>query len=284
VRSAVDDLGVTCSIPEQPRRIVSLVPNLTEVLWWWHLAPRVIGVTDYCTAPPHAFDHAERLRGTKNPDVRRILELGPDLVVANEEENRELDVRRLREAGVSVYVTRVRTVRDAAEALRRLSAAVGVGDAGIALRQAILRALDGLRRDRRPVRAVCPIWRDGPDRGADETWWLVGDETFAGDLLQQTGFALRLGEEQLPARYPRATLAAMDPTSLEVALLPDEPYAFGARDAAVFRAQGVRVRHLDGSALTWWGPRTPHAIADLGRLSRQLAGRRRRTLPNRQSP
>lgn len=282
MRPVVDDLGVDATIPARPRRIVSLVPNLSEVLWWWHLADRVVGVTDYCTAPPHAFDHAERVRGTKNPDVRRIVALRPDVVVANEEENRELDVRRLREAGLAVYVTRVRTVTDAADSLQRLAAALGVAAAGVGLRQSILRALDGVRPHRRPVRAVCPIWRDGPDRGADETWWLVGDATFAGDLLARSGFELRLGEEPIPARYPRATLAAMRPEHLEVALLPDEPYAFGPDDAAVFRAHDVRVRHLDGSALTWWGPRTPHALADLDRLARQLAGPRRRLVA--QSP
>ena len=285
MRSIVDDLGLDGDVPDRPQRIVSLVPNLSEVLWWWHLAPQVVGVTDYCTAPPRAFDHAERLRGTKNPDIRRVIALRPDVVVANEEENRELDVRRLREAGCTVYVTRVRTVRDAADTLERLAAALGVAGAGTALRQTILRALEGVRTQQRNLRTVCPIWRDGPDRGAEEAWWLVGDATFAGDLLTQTGFELVLGQEPVPARYPRATLAALAPEALEVALLPDEPYAFGAQDAEVFRAHGVRVRHLDGSALTWWGPRTPHAIADLARLARQLAGPRRRVVrPSLQSP
>jgi ABC-type Fe3+-hydroxamate transport system substrate-binding protein len=270
MRTVVDDLGAEVRVPERPRRLVSLVPNLSETLWWWHLADRVVAVTDHCVAPPRAFDHAVRVRGTKNPDVPAIVALGPDLVIANEEENRELDVRRLREAGITVYVTRVRTVRDAAEALGRLGDAVGVAGAGMGLRHALLRALDQRRPPARELRTVCPIWRDGDHRGANETWWLVGGETFAGDLLVRCGFQPAL-EEIAEGRYPRIRLGALAEGDPAVVLLPDEPYAFAPSDAEVFAGWQARVRYLDGTALTWWGPRTPHALGDLSRLARQLA-------------
>lgn len=87
-----DDLGHPVPLGRDPRRIVSLVPNLTETLWWWHLGDRVVGATEWCVAPPHGFPNAVRVRGTKNPDTAAIVDLAPDLVVANQEENRELDV------------------------------------------------------------------------------------------------------------------------------------------------------------------------------------------------
>ncbi len=270
MHTVVDDLGAEVRVPERPQRLVSLVPNLSETLWWWHLADRVVAVTDHCVAPPRAFDDARRVRGTKNPDVSAIIDLAPDLVVANEEENRELDVRRLREAGLAVYVTRVRTVRDAAEALGRLGAAVGVPAAGMGLRHALLRALDQRRPPARAVSAACPIWRDGDHRGDDETWWLVGGDTFAGDLLDRCGFRPAL-PEIADGRYPRLRLGALADADPDVVLLPDEPYAFAAQDAEVFARWRARVRYLDGTALTWWGPRTPHALGDLSRSARQLA-------------
>lgn len=265
----VDDLGRTVEVPEDPGRIVSLVPNLTETLWWWHLADRLVGVTTYCVAPPAAYRHAERVRGTKNPDVARIVALAPDLVVASEEENRAHDVAQLTEAGIAVYVTRVRTVRDAAESLGRLGVAVNRAASGSALRQSLLRALDQARLPATPPSFVCPIWRDGDHRGDAETWWLVGGDTFAGDLLVRSGFRPALAG-QAEARYPRHRLAALAEACPDVVLLPDEPYAFGDGDAEVFAAWPARVRHLDGTALSWWGPRTPSAIGDLARLARQL--------------
>ena len=275
MRELTDDLGRTVAVPDEPPRIVSLVPNLSETLWWWGLADRIVGVTEYCVAPPGAYRSAERVRGTKNPDVARVIELAPDLVVANEEENRERDVTRLADAGLAVYVTRVRTVRDAAESLGRLGLAVGRPGAGGALRQSLLRALDQARPAAVAPRFVCPIWRDGDHRGEQETWWLVGGDTFAGDLLVSSGFVPAM-EGQAEARYPRHELHALAAAGPDVVLLPDEPYAFGDADAEVFASWPARVRHLDGSALSWWGPRTPTAIGDLSRLARQLARPRRR--------
>ena len=91
-----DDLGTPVALPEPPRRIVSLVPSLTEALA--DAVPgALVGATDWCTHP--ADLDVTRVRGTKNPDLRAVLGLEPDLVVANKEENRELDVRRLRDRG-----------------------------------------------------------------------------------------------------------------------------------------------------------------------------------------
>jgi len=279
VTAVVDDLGERVTVLGAPHRIVSLVPNLSEVLWWWGLADDVVAVTDYCVAPPRSFSSAARIRGTKNPDVRRIIDLAPDLVVANEEENRERDVRRLREAGIPVYVTRVRGVHDAARSFERLGEVVGQHAAGVRLAAALRRACASTTTHGPRLEAICPIWRDGAQRGDDETWWVVGRDTFAADLLSTAGFDVRTATDAgdaVPQRYPRAhlsTLAAIDP---DVVLLPDEPYAFQADDVEVFTTWRAAVRALDGTALTWWGPRTPTAIGDLDRLRRQL-GRVRRS-------
>lgn len=240
----VDDLGAPVTVPDEPGRIVSLVPNLSEVLATWGLADRVVGVTDWCVAPARAFRRAVRVRGTKNPDVAGIRRLAPDIVLANEEENRELDVRRLRESGLAVYVTRVRTVAGAADTLRRL------GDV-----LAAPRAADALAHDLRavaagggqgPVPTLCPIWRD--------PWMVVGRDTFAGDLLARAGAEVWHPPDD--ARYPRIELEEARAAGVRLVLLPDEPYPFGASDRDAFDGWRARVRLIDGAALTWWGPRT----------------------------
>src|SRR6478609_1785503 len=112
-----DDLGADVPLRAPARRVVSLVPSLTEAIAT--SAPGVlVGATDWCTHP--ADLDVARVRGTKNPDLAAIRTLSPDLVVANQEENRELDVRRLRDAGVAVWVTRIETVEESLESMSRL--------------------------------------------------------------------------------------------------------------------------------------------------------------------
>ena len=252
-------------MPASPRRIVSLVPSLSETLWWYRLADRVVGVTDYCVAPPHGFPNARRVRGTKNPHVAAIVDLAPDLVIANEEENRELDVRRLREAGLAVYVNAPRTVVDAADSLAAIGEIVGAAEAGAGLRQDILRARQ--RADaRRPSRALttfCPIWKD--------PWMATGRDTYAADLLAMAGFATV--PDDPAGRYPTVTLEEMASRDVDAVLLPDEPYAFGESDRADFAGWRARVRRIDGTQLTWYGPRTPHALVELSRLAASVRNR-----------
>ena len=117
-RTVLDDLGGTVELPDGPvTRVVSLVPSLTEAI----AATRpesLVGATDWCTHPTDL--DVPRVRGTKNPDRAAVAALEPELVVCVQEENRELDVRRLREAGVPVWVGVVESVDDALRVLRTL--------------------------------------------------------------------------------------------------------------------------------------------------------------------
>src|SRR5919112_1665640 len=112
-----DDLGFAYDGLQPARRVESLVPSITEALASSH-PESLVGATDYCTHP--ASLSVARIRGTKNPDLAAIRELAPDVVIANKEENRELDVRRLRDAGVRVWVTDIETVPQAVASLGRV--------------------------------------------------------------------------------------------------------------------------------------------------------------------
>lgn len=252
---AVDDLGYDVPVVE-PRRVVSLVPSLTETLASWGLADRIVGATDWCVSPE--LPGVVRVRGTKNPDLSCIIDLAPDLVVANEEENRKVDVERLRAAGLAVYVTGPKSLDDVAVSLERLGVLIGVAEPAGRLAAEITDALGGEVPG--PLRTFCPVWRD--------PWIAVGTDTIAADLLGRCGF------EVIPdvPRYPRVELddiARLDP---DVVLLPDEPYEFGQVDMAEFAGWRAQVRLVDGAALTWWGPRTARAVRQFRMLARELLG------------
>ncbi|OQQ15086.1 cobalamin-binding protein [Streptomyces sp. M41(2017)] len=242
--------------PKGPR-VVSLVPSLTEAVAVT-LPGALVAATDWCTHP--AGLDVRRVGGTKNPDVDAVLRLAPDLVLANEEENREPDLTALRRAGVEVLVTEVRDVPGALRELDRVLRACGARGRPRWLDEAEAAWAGPPAPDRRRS-AVVPVWR--------RPWMVLGRDTFAGDVLA------RLGVDNLYAghadRYPRIPLAELTAASPDLAVLPDEPYRFTADDGPE-SFPDIPCALVDGRMLTWYGPSMAEAP---GRLSAALraAGR-----------
>ena len=243
-----DDLGADVPLGSPARRIVSLVPSLTEAVAG--SAPeRLVGATDWCTHP--ADLDVARVRGTKNPELAAIRALSPDLVVANQEENRELDVRRLRDAGVTVWVTRIETVEESLVSMSRLfTEALGLADPPWLVEARSLWATPAPRR----LSVAVPIWRD--------PWMVVGSPTYTDDLLTRAGLANVLAH--LDGRYPTVTPAEVDGAGADVVLLPDEPYVFSADDGP--EAFTTPTRLVSGRLLTWYGPAMVEAYAMLAAI------------------
>jgi ABC-type Fe3+-hydroxamate transport system substrate-binding protein len=253
-RTLTDDLGHAVQLPEVVARVVSLVPSLTEALAAT-CPERLVGATDWCTHPADLSARGvARVRGTKNPDLAAVAALRPDLVVANKEENRELDVRRMRERGIRVWVTDIETVPAAVASMRRLLREVlEVGeDPGwlVAAEQAWCGPVPPAT-----TRVVVPVWRD--------PWMVVGRPTFTADLLARAGF--EVSTAGVPGRYPAVELAALDdPAVADLVLLPDEPYVFTPADGPEAFSR-LPTRLVSGRLLTWYGPALVDARISLDR-------------------
>ncbi|MFI8168439.1 helical backbone metal receptor [Streptomyces sp. NPDC085931] len=234
-------------------RVVSLVPSLTEAVA--RSAPGVLaGATDWCTHPPDL--DVVRVGGTKNPKTDRIVSLAPDLVIANEEENREPDLAALRAAGLQVLVTEVRGVPQAFRALDRVLSACGVTARPRWLDEAE-ETWSALPPPEARRTAVVPVWR--------RPWMVLGRDTFAGDVLA------RLGVDHVhaahPERYPRIPLEELRAAAPDVVVLPDEPYRFTADDGPE-AFPGLACALVSGRHLTWYGPSLAEAPRVLGRALR----------------
>ncbi|MER6980315.1 helical backbone metal receptor [Streptomyces carpinensis] len=238
-------------------RVVSLVPSLTEAVA--ETLPGVlVGATDWCVRP--ADLDVVRVGGTKNPNVDRIVALAPDLVIANEEENRAPDLDALRAAGVEVLVTEVRDVPQAFRELARVLAACGAAGRPRWLDEAET-AWSQLPAPERRTSAIVPIWR--------RPWMVLGRDTFAGDVLA------RLGVGHLYARhaerYPRIPLEELRAAAPDVVVLPDEPYRFTAGDGPE-AFPGLPCALVSGRHLTWYGPslaEAPRALTEALRAARR---------------
>ena len=242
-RTEPDDQGTPVSLGPV-RRVVSLVPSLTEALAC--SAPGLlVGATDWCSHP--ADLDVTRIGGTKNPDVGRIIALAPDLVLANEEENRAPDLAALRAAGLAVWVTEVRTVDQALRSLdRMLVTACGLPRPGWLDRAWAAWSDSDSDSDvtgRGAVAAIVPIWR--------RPWMVLGRDTFAGDVLRRLG--VRNVYADHPDRYPAIPLEQLREAGADLVVLPDEPYLFTATDGPE-AFPGLPAALLSGRHLTWYGP------------------------------
>jgi ABC-type Fe3+-hydroxamate transport system substrate-binding protein len=247
-----DDLGNLVAVPDRVGRVVSLVPSLTETVA--SCSPRIlVGATDWCTHPADLA--VTRIGGTKNPDVAAILALAPDVVLANEEENRLEDLDALRAAGLAVWVTRVRHLTEALASLSRLlTLACRLPEP--AWLAAAAAAWDRIPAPADPAdrTAVVPIWR--------RPWMVLGRDTFAGDLLARLGVInLYEGHQE---RYPRIGIDQIRALRASLVVLPDEPYRFSASDGPE-AFPGDSTALVSGRHLTWYGPSLTEAPAVLGR-------------------
>ncbi|MET9345650.1 helical backbone metal receptor [Streptomyces termitum] len=233
-------------------RVVSLVPSLTEAVAV--SAPGVlVGATDWCSHPA-GLDVA-RIGGTKNPDVPAVLALRPDLVLANEEENRAPDLDALRAGGAEVLLTEVRTLDQGLAALADVVAACGAPrPRWLAEAEEAWAAVEPVGDG---IAAVVPIWR--------RPWMVVGRDTFAGDLLARLGVRNLYADH--PERYPKVPLDELNAAGPRLVVLPDEPYRFTADDGPE-AFPGAAAALVDGRMLTWYGPSLARAPRDLARALR----------------
>lgn len=239
------------------RRIVSLVPSLTELVAAWGLGGRLVGRTRYCVEPAWVVDRIPEVGGTKDPDLARLLALRPDLVLMECSENSRETAVALETARVPFLALDIHSVDACVRASRVLGWSLGCEAQGEATARRIQARLAVPPAPALP--AVVLLWRD--------PWVLAGDGTYLADLLRCSGFQA-LG----PSGYARLSdeaLAALDPDHV---FLPDDPYPFTAVDATDLRRllPQARFHAPDGRALAWCLSRTADGLRVLKDLRLSL--------------
>src|SRR5258708_6127586 len=264
-----DDMGFRVELNAPPARIVSLVPSWTGPLFRLGFNYEIVGVTKFCGEPAEAVASIAKVGGTKNPDVRAIMKLEPELVIANAEENRREDIERLRAGGIPVFTTYPRTVPGAVESILRMGRVLGRESGAAALAKEITLSVSGIEAalgvwSKLRLRVFCPIWKN--------PWMSFNADTYAHDVLRMLGYNniyASAGE-----RYPVVTLEEAIERRPDIVILPDEPYSFDESDVVEVKgslppALGRRGLIVSGRDLHWYGG---HMVLGL----KSLAGRKAR--------
>jgi ABC-type Fe3+-hydroxamate transport system substrate-binding protein len=264
--AVIDASGQALALPRPPRRIVSLIPSITETLFHLGLADAIVGVTAYCVEPREGVAGKTKVGGQKNPKLEVIRDLSPDLVIANIEENLEADVAWLRRAGITVWVTYPRTVAEGIQMVRELGDLTGARDRAGVMAADLETRLAAVRKQaagRDPVAVFYPIWRT--------PYMTVSADTYIHDMLAVCGGRNVFGE--CAERYPTVTLDEMAARRPAVIVLPDEPFRFRkihiadfARYPDVPAVRDDRVHLMDGRLFCWYGPRIGQALERLPAL------------------
>ncbi|MBX3201419.1 MAG: ABC transporter substrate-binding protein [Labilithrix sp.] len=281
-----DDMKRTLTFGTAPKRVVSLVPSDTFSVAALGCGDALVGRTDYCELPEDVARRVPSVGGTKNPKLDAILDLSPDLVIANQEENTKKDLEALAQKGVKVLVAFPKRAADGLAHLARLARVFHVGG-DPAVRELLrrgyaeIRDAEEARKARAPLRTFCPIWM--------KPLMTIHGATFISDVLDLAGAANVFADRErryplaadvgaAPAlspeavagrdtRYPRVTLEEVTARRPELVLLPDEPHPFSEEDADVFRALAIPAAERDavvrtgGKDLCWYGAQTVDGLA-----------------------
>ena len=237
-------------------RLLSLCPSTTLSLFQLGVGNRLVGVTRYCVHPAEAVASIEKVGGTKNPKLARILELGPDLVFLNREENRREDWEALQAAGIACHLSYPRTVHQVIQTVLDFGQVLGVTDSAAQLVDEIVVARDHARKQvpTYDLSWVYLIWR--------KPWMAVNNETYISSLICEAGGRNALAHRQ--QTYPEVSAAELSECDPDLVLLSSEPFPFKSKHIdELAMATGLpasRFRLVDGELLSWHGSFTARGL------------------------
>ena len=252
--TATDQTGRVVSLPEFPTRIVSLVPSQTELLSYFGLENRVVGITKFCKYPESWYRDKTKIGGTKIIKHNVIEALNPDLIIANKEENTREDIERL-SANFPVWVSDVNCLDDAYKMVGDLGRITQTEHLATALVQKLehnFREFHVLEKRK----TLYLIWRT--------PYICAGKNTFIDDMLGRCGFENAV----LDTRYPEKKEHELAELNPELVLFSSEPFPFKEHHMNAVRKilPNATLQLVDGEPFSWYGSRLLNSVAYFKKL------------------
>lgn len=254
-----DQMQRKVAVPEKPRRIVSLVPSQTELLYSLGLEEEVVGLTKFCIHPPHWRKEKQVIGGTKKFHLDKIEALQPDLIIGNKEENYKEGIEAL-EKSFSVWMSDIFTLEDALQMMRQLGEITKRENEAEVLAGKIANGFVALK-PLPAVKVLYFIWK--------QPYMAVGGNTFIDEMLHSCGFINLLSGQP---RYPELSAEEIRQLNPHLILLSSEPYPFKEKHVAEFKAicPEAEVMVVDGEMFSWYGSHLLQAVPYLRRLQQEV--------------
>lgn len=244
----------------RPPRVVCLVPSLTELLFHLGVGDFVVGRTRFCIHPADKVGDVPIIGGTKNPRVEKIREIEPELIIANREENRKVDIDQLKKS-TEVMLTEVESIEDALLTIYDIGERMGVEKRADTLIRNI-KAAQKKVPDEPPQRVAYFIWRD--------PWMTVGRDTYIHSVLENWKLENVYTNK---TRYPKTTFDELRHKDPELILLSSEPYPFKEKHLTEVSREcpNARVLLVDGEWFSWYGSRMLQAFRKMNSFRKAIS-------------
>jgi len=244
-RTFKDQLGDSIIINFPPKRIISLVPSITELLV--ELGAPVIGRTKFCVHPQETTDSIDIIGGTKKFRFDLIANLDPDLIIGNKEENYKEGIEELRKA-YPVWMSDVATVSGSLEMIRNIGDLVGEPAKAEQIRASIVKRLTLIKNQFRNMKALYLIWQ--------KPWMSVGSDTYIHSMLKWMGFENVIDQD----RYPELSDLEIQELNPDTVMLSSEPFPFGKKHLEDIQKllPKATIELVDGEFFSWYGSRLLH--------------------------
>jgi len=263
LRQFTDQLNRAVSFDYPPKRIISIVPSQTELLFELGLKNEVIGITKFCVHPAAKFKTVTKVGGTKKLNIELIRSLKPDLIIGNKEENSREDIELLC-AEFPVWMSDISTLEEAMTAISQIGALVDREPEAAYLNHLISAGftdLQTLALERGIDKKVAYLIWKGP-------YMLAGKNTFIDDMLTKNGLTNVMKE----SRYPELDLEQLKALQPELIMLSSEPYPFREKHIDELKAAipNAKIILVDGEMFSWYGSRLVKAVEYLFHLQKEL--------------
>lgn len=235
-------MGNVLSLELPLKRIISLVPSQTELLYDLGLDQEVVGITKFCVHPPHWLKEKPIIGGTKKFHFETIDRLQPDLIIGNKEENYREGIELLQKK-YPVWMSEIVTLDDALSMIFSVSEIAGKQSSGASIVERIRKSFEEMEPTKSSVLYV--IWK--------KPWMGTGKGTFINSMLEIIGLENVLQSE----RYPELTEGEIKELNPEVLLLSSEPYPFQEEHIEELKRIVPRSKIIlvDGEMFSWYGSR-----------------------------
>ena len=262
-KTFTDQLGNEITINYPPKRIVSIVPSQTELLFDLGLADEVIGITKFCIHPIEKFASKTKIGGTKKLLIEKIRDLKPDLIIGNKEENTQSEVELLMQE-FPVWMSDISNLEEAMLTITQIGELVDRAPEAAYLNHLInagFKDLQTLAVEKNINQTVAYlIWKD--------PYMFAGKDTFIDDILRKIG----LNNVIQQSRYPEIELSQLQTLNSQLIFLSSEPYPFKQKhiDEIQLALPNAKVMLVDGEMFSWYGSRLVKAVNYLFHLQNEL--------------